>query len=548
MHVDPSPAVQSDAAYPEDARDASVAGTRDSDTKRPARTAERPGSRAAGTQTAAPGWGRGQAVSSASGKGAKTPTPTDKRSAPTGDERQDPLPPKLSIAGRVLDQDGYPLVGEAVTARTENVFDSEAGTAVSGGEQWTTTGANGFYAIRSLDNGQYRVSAGDSGYARAELVVRAGVKNADLVLEREKTLRVYGVVTDTGGQVLRGVQVIPNLSPAIPKLTDKKGQYALSVGLRQSTPSVQVRFEQGGYEPQVFRLEDSDWKATGGVELDAALVPLTSTTEVGGTLENAAGEPVAGETVVLYSPGLRQRYEAVSNGRGEFSAAEVAVADDYLLVVRPSGPYQDYTQSPLRIAADHPADLRIVLSPQESGEFVGQLTDAQGDPIPNFTLMLHGESTAGRTLRVTGDGQGKYAVDGVPYGGLIFETHSYPYFRISNVQLVPNTDATLPLVIDWGDHEIQGRVVGGSGAPLAVPEVYIGWSYESNGMRSTSLRRGLADARGRFRFANLGPGRHTISVRAPGFRSAQLEYDVGTAANSVTVRLEEAEDDVLPGS
>lgn len=548
MQVDPSPAMQSDATYPEDASDASTAGTtRGTDTKRPARPAAGPRSRAAIRQTAAPGWGRvaseGQAVSPPSWKGTKTPTPTGKRSTPfpTGDERQDPLHPRLSIAGRVLDQDGYPIAGEAVIARAESVFDPEADLA---GEHWTTTAPNGYYSIRPVGDGQYRVSAGESGYAKAELVVRAGVKNADLVLEREQTFQVYGVVTDTAGQGMRGVQVIPNLSPAIPKLTDRKGQYALSVGLRQRTQTLQLRFEREGYEPQAFHLEDSEWEGTGGVELDVALVPLTSTTEVGGTLESAAGEPVEGETVVLYSPSLRQRYEAASDPRGEFSLPEVAVAEDYLVVVRPSGPYQDYTQSNLRVSND-PVDLRILLNPQESGKFLGQLTDAQGNPIPHFTFMLRGENAAGRIVRVTGDRQGRYLVAGVPYGGLIFETHSFPYFRITNVQLVPDSDAPLPLVVDWGDHEIRGRVVDSSGAPLAVPNVYIGWSYEGRGIRSTAVRTGAADAEGEFRFANLGPGRHTISVSAPGFQSAQLEYDVGSAANRVTVQLEEAEDNAV---
>lgn len=453
--------------------------------------------------------------------------------------RAEPPIPRLTISGRVLDRNGYPVAGAAIHGVCENLFNADPTQASSSNEQSTRTDANGNYTIRGLDDGQYRLSAGDEAYAKAEMVVRAGVKHADFVLEREKKLHIYGVITGKSRRPLTGVQIIPNVSPAVAELSNNKGQYAVTIRLRESVENVQLRFEQQGYNPKIYTLDDTASKNPKGKQLNVNMLALNTNTAVYGILRSSAGEFIPGETIVLYSPSLRQRYEAISDGNGRFAATELAAAEDYLIAVRPVGPYQDYNQSNLRIV--EPMEYDVVLEPQSTGRLIGKLTDPKGNPLPNFALSMHSETATGRNQQVIGDEGGNFVLSDVPYGGLVFETYSQPYFRISNVQLQPDRDEIpIPLVIDWGNHVIQGKIIDNTGAPLAVPEVAISWLNESNGIRSTSLRRSASDANGNFQFSNLGSGRHMITVNAPGFQTTQLAHEVGSAGNAIVVQMEAA--------
>jgi hypothetical protein len=49
----------------------------------------------------------------------------------------------------------------------------------------------------------------------------------------------------------------------------------------------------------------------------------------------------------------------------------------------------------------------------------------------------------------------------------------------------------------------------------------------------------MADGYGNFQFVGLGPGVHRVSVAAPGYRSTQVSYDVGSMFETLVVRLEE---------
>jgi len=438
-----------------------------------------------------------------------------------------------SLSGRVLDGDGNPLVGIAVQARVERLVDPL--TPPGRAEGSASTGANGEYAFSGLADGQYRVSAEATGYARAEITARTGTEDADLMLHWEKTIQVYGRLTSRGGEPLEGARVTPNLSPAVSVPTDAAGNYEVVVNLRENVSHFDVRFEHAQHVPQTRRLDEASWEPTGSVALSVALEPITRTTRVLGRLQSTSGEPVAGETVILYSPSLMQRFEAVSGQDGGFRIAEVSIAPDYLVSVRPRGPYEDFTRREVRVTA--PTELPILLEPMQSGDLVGRMTDVYGTPVPSFTLMLHSTSAAGRTLTVTGNERGEFAVADVPFGALVFQTHAFPFFRITNLVLGPDTQE-VSIVLDWGSYEVRGRVLDEAGFPLAAPEVYLTWSHTQGRVSSSAMRRTAADADGYFRFARLGVGLHRVTVNVPGYRPGQVDHNVGGRSGEILLQLQ----------
>ena len=189
----------------------------------------------------------------------------------------------------------------------------------------------------------------------------------------------------------------------------------------------------------------------------------------------------------------------------------------------------------VRITAD--TELWVPLEPLESGVLTGRMMDKYGNPVSNFTLSVQGESAPSRRLEVTGDEHGKFATAEVPFDRLVFQTHSYPLFRISDVRLEPWAE-DVAIVLDLGPYAVQGRVLDEAGFPLAASQVYLSWSHKEGGVRSTAIRQTVTDVDGHFRFAGLGAGLHSISVNIPGQGSARLEKDVSSQEDEVLVQLE----------
>ena len=123
----------------------------------------------------------------------------------------------------------------------------------------------------------------------------------------------------------------------------------------------------------------------------------------------------------------------------------------------------------------------------------------------------------------------------------MFRTQSFPSFNIEGARVAPGNGTEVSLVLDVGEHELYGRVQDGDGTSIPGADVFLYWTHTADDVRSQSTRRAIADESGFFQFIGLGPGSHTVSVTAPGFRTAQLRHDVSGLADEVVVRLEEAQ-------
>jgi hypothetical protein len=299
-----------------------------------------------------------------------------------------------------------------------------------------------------------------------------------------------------------------------------------------------IRFDGRGYSVTDARLEEADWQGLDVVEVNVVLREFAADAGVSGTVTGADRAPVSGETVQLHSPSRNRRYFAITDRRGFFALRNVDVADDYQLWIRPKKLYRDHGESRLRVTAAGLA-LDIVLEPLSLGQLSGRMINMDGDPVPRFTLWLRGTMAAGQAVQVTSDAHGYYAVRDVPLGGLVFETRSFPIFRVTGVHLSSDGGQTVDIVLDRGDYAIHGRVVNRYGDPVPGAEIFSYWNQNDQGMGSRSTRRTVAGADGAFAFTRLGAGPHTLDIRAPGFRSARVDHQVAAAEREIEVLLEE---------
>jgi protocatechuate 3,4-dioxygenase beta subunit len=442
----------------------------------------------------------------------------------------------LSISGRVLNRDGEPVPGIALSA-VPYIPRSSVGRLVASGERSGWTGGDGSYEIRGLEAGEYEVrTTATNRYPSARIIRWAGADSADIVLVESQKVRVYGTVTDTRGEPLAGVQVVAPAESAEKTRTDDDGNYELYL-VAHEDKGYDLAFLLQGYHAERPRLMGRDLAEAQEMRLDVQLEVLGEITVVSGTLMTERGDPIAGERIQLSSPLLKTGYSAVSDEEGGFRIPNVEIGSDYQLFIWPRGAYQDYSRENLA-ATRGGLFLEIVLESLASARLAGRMIDADENPLPSFRLWLWSMRARGRPLPVSTDSDGYFVVEQAPEGPLRFGTRSRPHLEISGINLAAGDDAEVVLVVDWGEHVLSGEVLDDRGSSLAGARVQLSWMYAGGGIQSTSLRSAVTDNSGFFRFTQLGPGPHTLNVSVTGYHGVQERYEVGEYSEPVEVQLD----------
>jgi protocatechuate 3,4-dioxygenase beta subunit len=444
----------------------------------------------------------------------------------------------ISISGRVLDWGGVPIPGIEVSAGPYGFLEDVEDPAIGmGSKPRSFSDKDGAYEIWGLVDGDYVIRTIATVYhPSVTAIVRAGVEAVDLIIAEMRKLLVRGVVTDTNGDPLAEVRV-ESAPPSRETRTDDEGNYEIRmVGLRtDKVPSFD--FLLPGYHKVQLNLRDGWSEGPRTLRLDVELESVAGSAGVSGTLNTDRGYPIPGQTIRLSSALQKTAYSVTSDRYGRFSVPVVAVGSDYHLFVRPSGPYQDYLLQPLVVAQDG-LSIDIVLKPLDEGRLTGQMVDAEENPLSDLRLWLWSEQSRGNRIEVWTDSRGFFAVEGAPEGELKFSSRSRPYLEIGGITLAGREDKDVLLVVDWGEHGIEGRVIDASGGPVSGAQVSLSWSHQGGAIRSISSRGTVADEEGFFRFAQLGPGDHQLTVTAPGYHGARKRHKVGAYSRDVEVRLE----------
>ena len=447
----------------------------------------------------------------------------------------------FTISGRVLTRAGAPVPGIELTATAARVFDRDKGKEVltHGYQRKTTSAYDGAYAFQQLADGEYHIRTTVTGqYAEARMSVRAGVDFADLVLTAHRDLRVHGVVSTAAGEPLARVQVQPLIHAAKAVTTNRDGEYAFVVKVMEAGQNLVIRAARNGYKDNKINLEAAKPDAGNDVVLNIVMQPdPTALAVVSGSVRSSLGEPVAGQRIQLSSGKARQSYRASSDQDGEFVIQGVELSDDYTLSINAADAYDDYFQRNLAVTEDG-LTLDIELKAKDVGTLTGQMVDLYGNPISNFSLVLQRKQTSYYNARVVGDSVGAFRVENAPAGELRFKTRSNPYHRIDGIRLEAGDEHDVQIVLDAGYDEIRGQVEDDRLNPVAVPNISLTWAHTQDGVRSTSRRTTAADEQGDFRFTQLGPGPHTLSINVPGFKPVRLNHDVAEQGSDVDVRLE----------
>jgi len=442
---------------------------------------------------------------------------------------------KYTISGRVLTTDGIGLNRISIVASPERL----KGKQNSNSETlrfWTVTDSLGAYSLDGLPDGEYMIRSGTQGsYQSARISARTGVDYADLVVHQNSSTVTEGQVLTTTGEPLEGVTVLPNILGQPSVLTDNDGRFRLTVMLKPTIKSFTLRFQRPGYREQSSKVQLRHLNAPNGAFVDVVMHPVESWTALNGTVYSDSGEPLAGRSVELRPLIAQRTYSTTTDRKGKYTFPMIESPADYHLIVFGGADHKDH-QQPVYMTNDT-AELDIVVESFEFGEVTGQLVNLNGVPVPNFDLLLRNSGSRRPNVLVSTDTLGNFEIPTVPAGEFVVASQSTPSILVQGLHLNPGDKLHLPLVLDWGEHEIRGIIVDAQDNPVPASRIILHWSHQADGITTRATRRTAADTQGHFAFSNLGPGPHSLQIRAPGFSSVFIDHDLTQQGYDVTVRL-----------
>jgi hypothetical protein len=366
-------------------------------------------------------------------------------------------------------------------------------------------------------------------------VFRTGVISAVLIVEEklENWVYVYGSVANTMGTPLTGVRVVPVGQAGQGIYTDNVGNYGFSLAVRESKKDYAIRFIREGYREKRLTLRESDVYGVEKVQLNALMEPINELATVTGSVTDINGSPIHGAGVQLYSANLMRSFRTVSDRAGFFSLYNVEIAPDYRLWVRTKDSYKDYIEAAIVVNPEG-VHLSVILEPLDIGSLTGQMVDLFGNPLPQFSLWLR-SSYIQQYMLVTSDQNGYFFVKELPAGEVSLGTRSSPYFTINGIRLSPGENKNVQLILDTGSYETRGQVIDSFGNPVPGAKVSLLWFHQGGDIRSRSSRETASDGNGYFLFTQLGPGIHSVTVTAPGYRNVRGDVD----SDEVLIQLQE---------
>lgn len=438
-----------------------------------------------------------------------------------------------TASGRVVDEQGKPIAGAAVS------LTSEEQSAAQESYQAVTDAAGAFH-LDHLAAGRFRLQAARSGFAPASVPgIEIPDEPGEVSLEEirmEAGAVIEGRVTDPRGAPVSQALVfaqkgemppsgdLPDESPALrePLMTGLDGRFRLNDLPRGVAFDFQVR--RDGFAP-------ANLPGVTAPTAEPLRIELRPARRLTGRVLDADGAPLAGATVLPIDTGaglgeISLSLGGMDGGRGGTDTEGFFTVSDLTpgvssFVVRASG-YRPALLRNVPIPEDRDAGP-VEVTLEKGATLTGRVLDGRGAPLAG--AMVSVQADANGSFQVGGwedvflriglpavtDAEGGYRIEGLVHGGHIASASTSEGRQVSQPVRIGPGENRLDLRLAAGV-EVSGRVTGEDGAPVAGAEVLL--LSEASGQEGAGA---VSHGDGTFVIGSVHRGKALLSASARGF-------------------------------
>jgi protocatechuate 3,4-dioxygenase beta subunit len=450
------------------------------------------------------------------------------------------LEPEAVFSGRVVDEEGNPIVRATVFISYEEVTEN----GISGHN--AQTDAEGRFIFDRVGGGRFQVSAQHDAFLpfeeAQELELISGQRVEGRVIRLERGLQASGRVTDSGDQKpIAGARVeFRFLDPE-----RKKGEW-LSSDSRDATTGADGAFvvkalREGEHEiscsAKGYFGKKGERVALSGRSLERLDLTLERGASISGRVLDPDGKPVAEAQVSARAASRRDEHHSTSDREGGFRIVALPEAPDY----RVKAWHDEFAPATVPgISVKGREDVSgIEIRLSKGGSIRGRVRDHGGIAIAKSTVYAIGASREdGEVTSDAGaesDEEGGYEISRLQPGTYTVTAESPGLARVekSGVRVEEGKAASGVDFTLGAGKSLSGRVVDAGGRPIEGAAVEL---VGQGGIRAYTIDSATTGSDGRFTVKWGEEMQPSLSASKSGYEKAYLKDS--SAAGEVTLTLE----------
>lgn len=439
------------------------------------------------------------------------------------------------IKGRVLYENGLLVIGARVSAVANEQHKPRS--ELSSRRFHAISDETGFH-LEDLPPGEYIVMVSDSGPGKSQnKTVRTNQHALDFVLERRRSIQISGQILDTDFVAVSNAVIKPLMLGARHSATDEYGQFLMNLMVDAGKRKLGLAVEHADYKNVQVPVDLGSLTDSISKRIDIILQKPVQKSIVAHGVVRSSSVGVVGMRVALVSQLSSFQDSVLTDEEGYFRITDVPSNESFTITLDGNDQYASQAIQGVKFGERDTSYLSLSVNRSATAKLRGIVTDSEGNPASQFSLVLRSKDNSQWAVPVVGNEQGSFEVENVPTGEVYFESGVQPHFSFRGIHVNSFTDNFVQLQLPRGSMTLAGVVTDNIGNPIANANVVFVRSDYANGIISFTRQVVESDSLGKFSLEHLPSGGNELIVSKAGYRKQQITHDILLNGSSVRFEL-----------